>query len=255
MRWRDVAVVAGLVAVAGAALAGGPPVDARIAAVDKTERILDDKIEARTAALRARVRALYKLTRPGTKVRLVDPAVRADVLRRRAAARRILHRDVEELAVLRRERDAVARARRRVVRERSEATGAPPPPRSLRRPVPGPIVTAFGRYRGRRTRTRLLSRGVQLATAAGAPVVAPHDGVVRYAGPVRGIDNAVVIERVDGLRSVVGKLAALDVRAGQRVTAGSPIGRAASNRVYVEVRIAAGAAGWPVDPGPLLSAR
>jgi septal ring factor EnvC (AmiA/AmiB activator) len=75
--------------------------------------------------------------------------------------------------------------------------------------------------------------------------------VVRYAGPIRGLDAGLVIDHGD-YYTVIGKLGDLGVPVGAPVTRGDRIGRAARHRVYFEVRVKLGAGGRPIDPEPLL---
>ncbi len=248
------ALVLGLATVAGATKSD--PIADRLAVVDKTAKILVDKSQARAAELRARIRTLYKLSRAGWAPLWIEADQRSALLRRRGAARRILVRDLRELEILQEELAVVTAARTRLEAERVTAADAvTPKPRSLTRPVPGVIVSSYGRFRGRRSKAKLVNRGIKLATHKGRPVRATHAGVVTYAGPLRGLDNTVVIARDDGLRSVIGNLADLDVRAGITVAQGDEIGTAAGSRVYLEVRIDIGAGGLPINPAPLLGAR
>ena len=58
----------------------------------------------------------------------------------------------------------------------------------------------------------------------------------------------------DGSHAVIGRLGAVAVTRGDRVHGGQPVGAAAGDRVYLEVRLPIGAGGLPVDPAPLLVA-
>jgi septal ring factor EnvC (AmiA/AmiB activator) len=69
------------------------------------------------------------------------------------------------------------------------------------------------------------SRGIAFATARGAPVVVPADGVVRFAGPFRDYDGVVIIDHGGGwLSLIVNVSTALGV--GDRVSLGDRLGRA-----------------------------
>ncbi|MFM7252465.1 MAG: murein hydrolase activator EnvC family protein [Ilumatobacteraceae bacterium] len=59
-------------------------------------------------------------------------------------------------------------------------------------------------------------RGIVVRTAGGAPVGASAPGTVTFAGPVAGT-NYVVVAHGGGWRTTYGRLAAVRVRAGQRV--------------------------------------
>lgn len=65
-------------------------------------------------------------------------------------------------------------------------------------------------------------RGVDLATHAGAPALAPADGVVTFAGPVAG-RGVVTVRHDDGRRSSLEPVRA-DAAVGSRVRAGDPLG-------------------------------
>jgi septal ring factor EnvC (AmiA/AmiB activator) len=245
--------------VAGASRAGAgtsnrrlaDTIDARIAAVEKTADLLDDKYADRSAETRQRVRALYKLTRSGWARLWFDADERRAALLRRAAARRILRRDFRELALLRKEIAAAVAAEERLQKERVQAPEVRLPPRGgLLPPVDGPMLTRFGSYRHRGSSARLTRRGVELRSSTGQEVRAPAAGEVRYSGAVRGLGNAVVIEHGD-YYSVIGNLAALRVGLGAAVKPGDVLGKAAGRRIYVEIRLALGSGGQPIDPEPL----
>ncbi|MFE6235305.1 M23 family metallopeptidase [Cellulosimicrobium sp. NPDC057862] len=65
-------------------------------------------------------------------------------------------------------------------------------------------------------------RGVDLAAAAGEPVLSPADGVVTFAGPVAGRD-VVVVTHDDGLRTSLEPVTPVAAR-GTDVAAGSVLG-------------------------------
>ncbi len=225
-------------------------IDARLAVVGKTAGLLDDKYTSRARETQSRVRSLYKVARAGFAPLWVDADERGATLRRRAAARRILRRDLRELALLHDEIAVASAARQRLEGERGQTDARRPPPGSLARPVAGRLVAGFGTYRHRASRARLSRRGIELRTRPGTAVVAVADGVVRYAGPVRGLDIAVVVEH-DGFLSVIGRLTEPVVAAGERVVRGQRLASAQRRRVHVEVRLAVGDSGYPIDPQPL----
>ncbi len=227
-------------------------IDQRLAAVSKTRRLLDDKYAARSGDLRRRVRAAYKLVRAGYAPLWTDAKQRAQRARRLGAARRILRRDVRELALLRDEIGIARRAQTRLSLARNKAAGARRPQHGdITPPVPGAIATRFGRYRGRKTRATLTRRGIQLVSRRGAAVTAPAPGRVRFVGPVRGISQAVVMDH-GGFLTVVGRLDTVDVRVGDELQARQRIGSAAGRRVYLELRIDDDLGGLPIDPEPLM---
>ena len=69
------------------------------------------------------------------------------------------------------------------------------------------------------------SRGLTLATPRGAPLFAPASGMIRFAGPFRGLDGVLIIDHGDGWMSLMVN-AASPLKAGDRVAIGDPVGRA-----------------------------
>lgn len=224
--------------------------EAELAAARRTRASIAEKLATREAELRGRVRALYKLVRGGTLPLWVDEGERIELLRRRAAARRLILRDLAERRALMSELRAAEADEARLLAEKAAraAEAGPPPWPSLVPPVPGRILVPYGPRRDPGTRARLVHRGLLLAAGRGERVRAPGDGRVRYAGPLRGLGQVVVVEHGRGVVSVVAGLAIAEVGTGHPVRRGEPIGLAASDHVYVELRVA----GRPVDPTPVL---
>lgn len=98
--------------------------------------------------------------------------------------------------------------------------------------------------------------GIDLAMPAGAPVRAALEGVVRGAGARGGYGNAVEIDHGNGLTTLYGHNAHLEVEPGQRVKAGQIIaevgqsGRATGPHLHLEVRVD----GKPTNPRAALNA-
>jgi murein DD-endopeptidase MepM/ murein hydrolase activator NlpD len=67
--------------------------------------------------------------------------------------------------------------------------------------------------------------GFDLAVTARAPIVASQRGVVVHADDLGIYGNCVVIDHGLGVQSVYGHLSSIDVKAGQTVEKGQPIGR------------------------------
>ncbi|MET1754079.1 peptidoglycan DD-metalloendopeptidase family protein [Novosphingobium sp. RD2P27] len=109
-------------------------------------------------------------------------------------------------------------------------------------PLNGRLLTGFGEQVPGQVR----SRGLVLAPRANAQAVAPAPGRIAYAGRYRGYSQIVIIEHSGGWASVVTGLARLNVRVGEQVVAGSPLGTAgpASPQIGVELR----RDGEPVNP-------
>lgn len=120
----------------------------------------------------------------------------------------------------------------------SPSAGAP----SFVIPVQGRLVAGFGAG----APGQPVSRGIALAPRSGAQAIAPGAGRVAFAGPYRGYGSIVIIDHGDGWTSLVTGLAQPDVRVGQTLVAGSPIGVAAPDRPVVSLEIRRD--GKPVNP-------
>ncbi|WP_306231220.1 murein hydrolase activator EnvC family protein [Agrococcus beijingensis] len=95
-------------------------------------------------------------------------------------------------------------------------------------------------------------RGIDIAATAGAPVVSPDDGTVRFAGPVAG-RPVVSIDHGGGLVSSFEPVEPL-VATGEPVARGQRIGTLLAGHVAGEARLHLGARlhGAYIDPLPLL---
>lgn len=116
-----------------------------------------------------------------------------------------------------------------------------------RLPVAGQLVTGLGEL----SPTGVRARGLTLACAANAAVVAPAAGKIVYARPFRGYGGIVIVDHGKGWTSLVAGLRTWSVRVGDPVAQGSPIGRAAADdsaRITVELR----RKGLPMDLTQLL---
>jgi septal ring factor EnvC (AmiA/AmiB activator) len=112
---------------------------------------------------------------------------------------------------------------------------------AYRLPVVGQVVTGLGEV----SDTGVRARGLTIATRSGAQVVAPTSGRILFAGPFRGYGNIVVIDHGLGWTTLLTSLAALDVKVGDTVDPGSPIGRAGNDRPTITVELRR--RGTPVD--------
>ncbi|MES2450582.1 MAG: peptidoglycan DD-metalloendopeptidase family protein [Pseudomonadota bacterium] len=125
----------------------------------------------------------------------------------------------------------------------SWSAGVPP----YRLPVVGRVVTGLGELSDAGVR----SRGLTIASAAQAAVIAPAAGRIAYAGPFRGYGTIVIIDHGGGWTSLIAGLGAVSAKVGQIVAQGSPVGRAGAGdepRITVELR----RRDRPVDMTPLL---
>ncbi|WP_255448564.1 murein hydrolase activator EnvC [Telmatospirillum sp. J64-1] len=197
--------------------------------------------------------------------------------------------DLRELMVKleeeRQRRQAEARARaaaEKAAREAAEreaqaaalkAGRQPPPPKAEPPPAPAQAVAAgrpFTAARGQmpypvsgsikarygdRSETGSTHKGLLIETRNGAQVVAPHDGLVVFAGPFRGYGQLLIIEHGEGYHTLLAGLGQIDGTVGQRLVAGEPVGRMGQGEgrptLYVEMRHN----GQPVNPMSWLAAR
>jgi len=93
------------------------------------------------------------------------------------------------------------------------------------RPVPGRISTNFGAQRIYGDRPAAPHGGMDIAAPTGTPILSPTPAIVRLAaGPFALEGNLVILDHGLGLYSVMMHLSRIDVKAGQIVAQGEPIG-------------------------------
>lgn len=112
---------------------------------------------------------------------------------------------------------------------------------AYRLPAAGPIVSGLGEISGSGVR----SRGLTIRTRPAAQIVAPAPGRVVFAAPYRGYGRIAIIDHGAGWTSLITNLAILDVAVGDRVVAGSPLGRAQTDKPLLTVELRLGST--PVD--------
>lgn len=94
-------------------------------------------------------------------------------------------------------------------------------PFAYRLPASAPLTDGLGAIDDSGVR----SRGIALATARGAPLQAPADGIVRFSGPFRDYDGVVIIDHGGGWLSLLVNVSS-PLRPGAKVHLGDPLGRA-----------------------------
>lgn len=106
--------------------------------------------------------------------------------------------------------------------------------RKLNLPVRGRIVVRFGE----KTALGLKSDGWRIRARGDALVLAPADGVVKFADSFKGFGKVVIMSHKNGYNTVMTNLGGIDVALEQEVLAGEPIGRMSSDKpeMYLEVR-------------------
>ena len=112
------------------------------------------------------------------------------------------------------------------------AAAAPDDPWPYQWPVRAPVIDPF---RPPAHPYGPGNRGVEFATADGAAVASAGRGVVRFAGQVGG-RLYVTVAHPDRVRLSYGPLRSVEVRVGQWVASGEPIGRTGS-RLHVGARV------------------
>ncbi len=106
-------------------------------------------------------------------------------------------------------------------------------------PVAGKVDRRFGEGND------AFAEGITITTTANAPVLAPADGRIRYAGEFQNYGLVLITDHGGGFHSVITGLARVSAVTDQWVLAGEPLGRvAAHGSLYIEIR----RDGRPVDP-------
>lgn len=229
-------------------------------ALTRTEDLLVATVDSRRKQLRTRVQAAYKALRASSPAPPWAAEVQAGGARVQARAwqrlgvRRVLARDVRELALVRAELTHLHKARETLAERGTRAAElAELGPDSLRNPVAfSRVLEPFGSYRHSASKARLSRRGVVLSSRAGRNVRAVAPGRVRYVGEVRGLGTAALVDHGQ-FWSLSGPLFKLSARLDTSVATGDILGESPSDRVYFEVRMATGGPGVPVDPVPLIN--
>lgn len=135
--------------------------------------------------------------------------------------------------------------------ERAAADLAARAPLSMK-PAEGAFTSGFG------PRWGTMHKGIDIANVIGTPIVAVADGLVIDSGPAQGFGQWIRIKHEDGTVTVYGHMETLDVRVGERVSAGQKIagmgsqGFSTGSHLHFEVHPAGQDA---IDPVPWLAAR
>ncbi len=124
-------------------------------------------------------------------------------------------------------------------------------------PVAGSLLRGFGDDDG----LGGTEKGLLLETRAAAPVAAPADGWIAYAGPYRSFGQLLILNVGSGYYIVLAGMDRINVGLGQFVLAGEPIGAMGDGSTKTAAAVALGAArpllyvefrkdGATIDPGP-----
>jgi septal ring factor EnvC (AmiA/AmiB activator) len=113
----------------------------------------------------------------------------------------------------------------------------------LRLPAQGRIIGRFGERRGANDRLK----GLQIQTASNATITNPFEGEVLFVGEFLDYGNMVIIRHSKQYHTLIAGLSRLNVRRGQFLLEGAPIGAMDSNsKLYLELRNQSQA----IDPAP-----
>jgi septal ring factor EnvC (AmiA/AmiB activator) len=121
----------------------------------------------------------------------------------------------------------------------------------VRMPAVGKVVEKFGVPND----SGGLTKGIKIGTRPGAQVIAPFDGRVKYAGPLKTYGNVLIVEANGDYLIILAGLAHVDADVGQWLLAGEPIGRMADEgeagpkELYLEFRRSR----EPFDPLPWMA--
>ena len=123
-------------------------------------------------------------------------------------------------------------------------------------PAAGPVTSWFGQRVSPFGDGNELHQGIDIASAAGTPVVATADGQVVQSGWSGGYGNIVQLDHGNGITTIYGHNSSVAVASGQPVKKGQVIsfagstGRSTGSHVHYEVRVN----NAPVDPRKYLIA-
>lgn len=110
-------------------------------------------------------------------------------------------------------------------------------------PTRGWVTSGFGHRSSPFTGHREVHKGVDIAGRMGTPVIAPADGVVRYASDRRSLGNAISISHGYGIETVYGHLSEFRVKPGEKVHRGQVIalmgntGRSTGPHLHYQVEV------------------
>jgi len=110
-------------------------------------------------------------------------------------------------------------------------------------PVEGRITSGFGERMDPFDREGAFHRGVDISSQIGTPIIAPADGVVRFADLMNGYGRAIVVDHGQGITTLYGHLSGFGVANGQIIHRGDTLGyvgqsgRSTGPHLHYEVRI------------------
>jgi murein DD-endopeptidase MepM/ murein hydrolase activator NlpD len=121
-------------------------------------------------------------------------------------------------------------------------------------PVPGPVISAFGKRSVYNGQPRSPHAGTDFQGASGTPIHAPNAGKVVLASALYYSGNTVILDHGLGLYSYFGHMSSFSVKEGDQVNSGEVVGKVGATGVVTgphlhwSVRLA----GTRVDPMSLI---
>ena len=101
----------------------------------------------------------------------------------------------------------------------------------FRLPVPGEVISAFGKRSIYNGKPRSPHAGVDFRGSTGTPVRAPNSGVVALASNLYYSGNTVILDHGLGLYSYFGHMSSISVQEGDRVETGAIVGKVGATGV------------------------
>jgi len=121
-------------------------------------------------------------------------------------------------------------------------------------PVVGRVTSHFGERNDPFNGECAFHRGVDISSDIGTRIIAPADGIVRFADFMNGYGRAVMIDHGNGVSTLYGHMSGFAVTAGQFIRRGDAVGyvgqsgRSTGPHLHYEVRIF----NRPVNPSKYL---
>lgn len=110
----------------------------------------------------------------------------------------------------------------------------------IRPPVSGQVIQSFGSSAGKNA----TSKGITLLTRRNAQITSPYDSEVVFTGPFLNYGRMIILRHSDDFHTLLAGLTKIDVRVGQFLLEGEPIGamgesdnaNSDDHKLYIELR-------------------
>ena len=164
-------------------------------------------------------RAQLEIARPGSQEALVF------VVRPKAYTAQYLTVPPKQVNLSPKDEARVAREQQKLHAALATFSARLPATLRLQPPITGPRSSSFGLRRFFNKQARNPHTGMDIASPAGVPVLAPADGVVVDTGEYFFNGNDVLVDHGSGFVTMYCHLSAIDVKVGQLVKAGDVLGK------------------------------